>query len=390
MKSFKANTICVVSILLLFLLVMVGMARHRMRQGKAEDHRFEKTDGIVWYDACLFAVEGQGWPEFELEDSFDRLPLKAKGVVRNPVWNLGKFSAGLCVRFRTDTSAIHARWILSQPQLQKPHMPATGVSGLDLYVKDDQEEWKWLATGMPEALENQVELIRELPVQMREYCLYLPLYNGVKEVYLGISKEARCESSPRSEGQSQAILFYGSSITQGASASRCGMTYPAILGRRLNRPVLNLGFSGNGKMEEDVVELLAELDPVIYVIDCLPNMKEDEVTRHVKPLVMRLRQARPRTPIVLAEDRAYGYAFLVSSARQRNETNRAALRKVFDELVNEGIPELYYLPGETQLGEDNLATVDGSHPTDLGFMRMADAFEKVLAPILKTLEESQT
>ena len=116
-------------------------------------------------------------------------------------------------------------------------------------------------------------------------------------------------------------------------------------------------------------------------------MKEDEVSRNVEPLVRILRTARPWTPIVLAEDRTYGHAFLIPSARQRNETSRAALRRVFDALVNEGIPELYYLDGETQLGEDNLATVDGSHPTDLGFMRMADAFEKVLVPILKALEE---
>ena len=160
------------------------------------------------------------------------------------------------------------------------------------------------------------------------------------------------------------------------------MTHPAILGRRFERPIINLGFSGNGRMEPEVATLLAELDPAVYVIDCLPNITADEVTARTKPCVDILRKAHPTTPILLVEDRSYSDSFLVDSKRERNLSSRAALRKVFDELKSSGDENLYYLEGEHLLGDDNEGTVDSSHPTDLGFMRQADAFEKALRPIL--------
>src|SRR5205823_11246646 len=89
------------------------------------------------------------------------------------------------------------------------------------------------------------------------------------------------------------VVFYGTSITQGGCASRPGMVHTAILGRRLDRPVINLGFSGNGKMEPELAALLAELDPAVYVLDCLPNLNAQEIRERVGPFVRTLRQARP-------------------------------------------------------------------------------------------------
>jgi len=353
------------------------------RKVPSEEGQLHEEEGLVWYEAHQLALEGQGWEGEELESAFDRLPARAKGKVRDAVWNLSKDSAGLCVRFRTDSPEIHARWILSDGGLSMPHMPATGVSGLDLYVRDEQGSWRWLATGRPAAQDNKKRLVGDLPVRMRDYCIYLPLYNGLEKMYLGFRKEAGVEPLIRPQERAKPIVFYGTSITQGGCASRTGMVHCAILGRRLDRPVINLGFSGNGRMEASVAQFLADLDPAVYVIDCLPNIKAEEVAERTAPLVRILRDARPETPIVLAEDRTYGHAFLVSSARKRNDTSRAALRKAFEELKAEGVADLHYLPGEMQLGEDNLGTVDGSHPTDLGFIRMADAFEKVLRPILE-------
>ena len=162
------------------------------------------------------------------------------------------------------------------------------------------------------------------------------------------------------------------------------MAHTAILGRRLDRPVINLGFSGNGKLEPELAGLLAELDPAAYVLDCLPNMTAEEVEARVEPFVRALRAAHPGTPIVLAEDRTYANARLVASRRERNVSARAALRRSHDRLVGGGIGGLSYLPGDPQLGDDGEATVDGSHPTDLGFVRMADAFEPALRPLLAT------
>jgi hypothetical protein len=310
------------------------------------------------------------------------LPAKAEGVVRAPVWGLSRQSAGLCVRFVTDAAAIHARWTLTSNNLAMPHMPATGVSGLDLYVHMPDGRWQWVANGRPTQQTNTAALASGLPKGQREYLLYLPLYNGVSSVEVGLAKDAKLMKAPeRPEGARKPIVFYGTSITQGGCASRPGMVHTAILGRRLNMPVINLGFSGNGKMEPEVTALIAEIDAAVYVIDCLPNMTPAEVAERTEPLVKALRKARPHTPILLVEDRTFANAAVFERSRQAHEARRAALRKGYDALKG-GDENLHYLTGDKLIGDDGEGTVDGSHPTDLGFVRQADAFEAALKPLL--------
>jgi hypothetical protein len=264
-------------------------------------------------------------------------------------------------------------------------MPATGVSGLDLYVKDADGKWKWLAVGRPTQFPvNSVTLVKGIPEGRREYFLYLPLYNGVLSVEVGVPEGSVLKKAAPYPKDHKPIVFYGTSITQGGCASRTGMVHTAILGRRLGYPVINLGFSGNGRMEPEMAVLFAELDPSVYVLDCLPNMNGQMVAERVAPFITKLREKHPDTPILLVEDRTYSDAFLVKSRRQRNMEDRQELQKIYSRLKSEGIKNLYYLPGDRLLRDeiDNLATVDGSHPTDLGFMRQADAFYEVLKPIL--------
>ena len=159
------------------------------------------------------------------------------------------------------------------------------------------------------------------------------------------------------------------------------MAHVAILGRWLDRPVINLGFSGNGTMDLSVAELMAELDPAAWVIDCLPNMSPDLVAERTAPLVKTLRQGGCCTPIVLVEDRTYGNAHLVPGGEQIQRQMRAALRTAFDELVVAGDAHLHYQPGSCLLGDDDEGTVDASHPTDLGFHRQARA----MLPLIESL-----
>ncbi|MGP0067720.1 MAG: SGNH/GDSL hydrolase family protein [Isosphaeraceae bacterium] len=364
---------------LILILASLGLAG-------AEDRSDSKTR---WFDARELEVEGKGWTDTRA--FYDRLPARAEGVVRAPVWGLSRDSAGLCIRFVTDATTLQARWTLTSQQLAMPHMPATGVSGLDLYAKADDGRWRWLSVGQPTAIRgNTATLASGLPDGRREYLLYLPLYNGVASLEIGIPADRTiARPAPRAVDRRKPIVFYGTSITQGGCASRPGMAHTAILGRRLDRPVINLGFSGNGVMEPEIATLLAELDPAVYVLDCLPNMTAAEVEQRVEPFVRTLRKAHPSTPIVLAEDRTYSNAWLVTAQRQRNSTSRAALKAAYDRLLASGARNLIYLAGEHQLGDDGEGTVDGSHPTDLGFLRMADAFAGVLGPVLRENLESR-
>lgn len=344
--------------------------------------RRDDGDPTLWYDVQLVGVEGRGWDD--TQSYFDRLPAKAEGVVRPDVWNLSHHSAGMAVRFLTDATTLKARWTLTSENLAMPHMPATGVSGLDLYVRDEAGVWRWLANGRPTAKASTAALYSNIPAGTREYLLYLPLYNGVSAVELGLPEGAvLSKPEPYPAGQEKPLVFYGTSITQGGCASRPGMVHTAILGRRLDRPVINLGFSGNGRMELELAQLMAELDAAAYVIDCLPNIGAAEVAERTEPLVAALRAARPQTPIVLVEDRTYSDAFLNPSKRARHDSSRGALKAAFERLTAAGTGRLYYLAGDDLLGQDNEGTVDSSHPTDLGFLRQADAFEPVLRSALQ-------
>jgi len=336
---------------------------------------------VLWYDIKLLPVEGQAWND--TKSPFDRLPAKAESKVRSAVWNLSRHSAGIAVRFTTDATTINARWTLTSGSLAMPHMPATGVSGLDLYVRDTAGKWRWLACGRPTAKSNNVSLVSGIPAGKRTYMMYLPLYNGVSSVEIGIPKASSLMQPPaRPASHQRPIVFYGTSITHGACASRPGMPHPAILGRWFERPSVNLGFSGNGRMETEVASLLTEIDAAVYVIDCLPNISAKDVLARTKPCVAILRKAHPKTPILLVEDRSYSDSFLLAGKRERNRTSRQALRKMYEELKAAGDDNLYYLKGDHLLGDDNEGTVDSSHPTDLGFMRQAEAFAEVLKPIL--------
>jgi lysophospholipase L1-like esterase len=339
------------------------------------------ADGkVLWYDALSLGLEGRGWTETKAP--YDRLPAAAEGKVPAPVWGLGLNSAGLCVRFVTAAETVQAHWVLRSNTLAMNHMPATGVSGLDLYVKTPDRGWRWLAVGRPESADTTTTLVSGMPPGEREFMLYLPLYNGVSSVKLGVPVGSKLGKAPaRPPERSRPLVFYGTSITQGGCASRPGMVHTAILGRRLNLPVINLGFSGSGRMEVVLAEFLAQLDPCVYVLDCLPNMTAAELSERVEPFVRILRQAHPATPILLVEDRTYANAFILPGTRARNDSSRGAHKAAYERLVAAGVTGLHYLAGEDLLGDDGEATVDGSHPTDLGFVRQADALEKALRPL---------
>ncbi len=347
------------------------------------DPKTAKTEGdppTLWYDIRPLGLEGQGWTDTKAP--FDRLPAKAEKLVRPAVWGLSHHAAGLCVRFVTDAKTLQARWTLTSKNLDMPHMPATGVSGLDLYVKIDGK-YRWVACPRPTAQTNTATLFTGLDGQPHEFLLYLPLYNGVSSVELGLPKDATLRKAPaRPAHQQKPIVFYGTSITQGGCASRPGMVHTAILGRRFDRPIINLGFSGNGKLEPELAKLLGEIDAAVYVLDCLPNLSPKEVAERTVPFVKLLRQARPETPILLVEDRSYTNGHFLKGQAEHNKANRAAFKAGYDALTKEGVKGLSYLRGDLLLGDDTEATVDGSHPTDLGFVRQAELFAEALAPLL--------
>lgn len=336
-------------------------------------------DGLVWHDVTSWGAEGRILPGQERLRWFDRLPASAEKSVTKNVWNLSRHSAGMMVRFKTDATAIHVHYKLYTRKLSMPHMPATGVSGIDLYARDPSGKWRWVQVTRPSSQEIKAKLVDGLAPGLREYAAYLPLYNGVDFLRIGVDPKSRLQHlAPRQKP----IVFYGTSITHGACASRPGMVHTAILGRRFDHPVVNLGFSGNGRMHSEVGDYLLQIDAAAYVIDCLPNMNAAMVTERCIPLVKQLRAAKPDTPVILVEDRRNTNSWILPSRDAHHTANHEALRKAFEQLREEGVNGLYYIPGDSLYGDDGDGATDGSHASDLGFMRQADVFTPILKEAL--------
>ena len=338
-----------------------------------------QSGDIFWYDVSLLPMEGRAYED--RHHAYDRLPARAKEVVEPGVWSLSEDSAGMVVRFVTNANTFKARWSLRGSQLSMAHMPATGVSGLDLYIRDG-DEFRWAGVGRPSRQNGAEDSFVLFPTnEPREYMLYLPLYNGVESLEIGIEKDEFIAPAPeRPSDKRKPIVFYGTSITQGACASRAGATHSAILGRWLDRPIVNLGFSGMGKMFPEFVGLLADIDAACYVIDCGPNMGPDLMQERATDFLTNLRAAKPNTPIVVVES-MYPRQAAYHTSRQDYPYRNAILRKAYEGLANHGEP-WHYIKGDDLYGHDGEGTVDGVHATDLGFMRMAEEFLPVLREAL--------
>ena len=339
------------------------------------------ADGVKWFDATQWPVENKGWTD--VDRYFARFPARSKGVVTDAVWNLSQHSAGEIVRFRTNADTIKVRYNLYSGNLAMAHMPATGVSGLDLYAFDDAtNRWLWVSCTRPSKKEEEQTWISGMERKTRDFVVYLPLYNGVDALSIGVPED--CEFTAMSPRSDKPIVYYGTSIAHGGCASRPGNYYTSMLDRRLNIPVMNLGFSGSARMEIAIADLMAEIDAEIYVIDALPNMSPNLVAERAVPFIKKIRETRPDVPILLVEDRCMSNTWIRPSQQEFHKNNQAELKKAYDELKGED-PNLYYLGTTNLLGEDLDfdGTVDGSHPNDLGMWRQCNALEAAIRPILE-------
>jgi hypothetical protein len=340
----------------------------------------QRATNYHWYnpaEAGMNVIEGQGWPK-EVRDRYDRLPARAEGQVRKDVWDLSRNSAGLMIRFKANTNQIRIRYAISGRQALA-HMPATGVSGVDLYAIDEDGTRRWCAANF--VFGDTVEYkFLNLDKAGREYRLYLPLYNTVKWLEVGVPDSMAFTFLPvRTE---KPVVVYGTSITQGACSSRPGMCWTAILSRKLDQPLINLGFSGNGKLEKEVVDLVKELDARLFVLDCLPNMTDmapGEVKSRIIAAVQSIRQ-KSRAPILLTEHAGYMDGGINLVRRKLYTDVNQWAEDAFAELKRSGVRDIYLLT-KKEIGLEQDMMVDGTHPTDLGMQRYADGYEKCIRKI---------
>lgn len=357
-------------------------------------------------------VHGSGWES--LAGRFVRLEDSAEGLVRKPVWDLSRNSAGLSLVFRSNTRRLELSFDVFGWKGMN-HMPATGVSGVDLFAyKPDGEELWCAAKFMPQFKEEYIEVpgataqtsstpssaqtttaqtstapstaqartVRVTRVaysfeqidyeegcEEYEWHLYLPLYNTVENFRMAVEEGCRLEWVPRDERQP--IVVYGTSIAQGACATRPGMAWTNLVERELRYPVVNLGFSGNGKLEAELFALLDQIDAGVYIIDCLPNIKVTDNFEEKLEAGIKLLREHHSCPILVVDHSGHTNDRTNLSRCFPDELNRrqAALVK---RLRKEGIKQLYYLT-RNEIAWDIDSMVEGIHPNDRGMMQQAEA-----------------
>lgn len=331
---------------------------------------------IVYHDASAFPLLGKATEATATR--YERLPDSLQHISRKPLWDLGRHSAGLAVRFRSNSSCIAARWEVRDNRSMN-HMTPTGIKGLDLYCLQDGE-WIFAGSGRPQGKINKATIVKNMLPQEREYLLYLSLYDGVTSLAIGVDSLSEilqpAVDLPRRE---MPIVFYGTSILQGGCASRPGMAHTNILERRLNRECINLGFSGNALLDLEIAHLMASVDASIFVLDFVPNATVEQMKERADEFYSIIRRKHPHTPILFIEDPIFTHSpfdtRIAKEVKDKNET----LNAIFQSLKQRGEKNIYFLSSRDIIGHDGEATVDGIHFTDLGFMRYAE----VLYPILK-------
>jgi hypothetical protein len=344
-------------------------------------HAASAQEAIRYTDAGSLLMIGKAKKTDSIYQRIDSVETKdmTKAVI-----GLAKNSAGIAILFETNSAVIRAKWKLAN-EVFLSNMTPIAHSGLDLYCFRNGK-WQFVMVAKPaKGLISQDQvIIQNMDSSMKQFMLYLPLYNTVSDLQIGVSEQSILRSPEHPAiNTSKRVVMYGSSILQGASASRPGMAYPAILQRKTGYDVINLGFSGSAKMEMEVAKYLATVPADLYILDCIPNPSPQEIRERSYNFIKYLRQQRPAVPIILIETVSRENGNWDQKIGKNVSSQNEEIRKTYERLKKEGIDNFYYITTDKLMGNDHEATVDGVHLTDLGFMRIADAVLPVLKKAMK-------
>jgi lysophospholipase L1-like esterase len=285
------------------------------------------------------------------------------------------------VRFKTDTTTLKLRIQHSRTEIAMPHMCAVGCSGIDLYAGPPRRMVYWASNKPIQAGPAYVSgYFEKLLRKLREFTLYLPTYNDLRLLEIGLDPDAVIEPPARFR-LAKPVVFYGTSITQGGCASRPGMGYVPMLGRRLGVDVVNLGFSGNGQSDLEVADLIAEIDAACYVNDCVANMDAPGMTERYAAFNERLRARHPHTPLLLLTSIRWAAENFLGD--ERWDAANAIVQQTYRQFRKRGDRNVHFLDCRNSIGrEADHPSVDGVHLTDLGYGQLAAGLAPVLGRIL--------
>ncbi|RZF59489.1 SGNH/GDSL hydrolase family protein [Sphingobacterium corticibacterium] len=323
-------------------------------------------------------IQGRAFPE---SPAFHRIDTAKYANLPITVKQLYTHAAGLFITFRTNSTKLSIDWETADAALGNNSTPIMS-RGFDAYVKEP-DGWRFAGVARPnlKKAESSYTIVENMEKTEKEFLLYFPLYKELRSFQLRIDEEANF--SPTVQQFHKKIIVYGSSIVHGASASRPGLAYPAKISRNMHADVINMGVSGNARMEIAVAQMINDIQNVdLIVMDCVPNCSPEQVTERTFAFVQELRKTHPQTPILMMESiiRQIGN-YNLEWKKKRHEQN-VNFRTEYDRLLAAGYKNLFYLPADHLLGDDYEGTIDGTHPTDVGFERMVKIIQPEIEKIL--------
>ncbi|MCF0174919.1 MAG: SGNH/GDSL hydrolase family protein [Bacteroidales bacterium] len=338
-----------------------------------------------WIDASTLDVYGKAMPT---EETFIRVDVDKYPLANASMNKQGKQCAGLFLHFKTTSSFIYARWTTS-PRNAGDNHDAIGQKGLDLYILRDGK-WLFAGVGRPSMKKepfdhHEHKIVETLPKGDNEFLLYLPLYDSCTSLYIGIEENASLESLPNPFRHK--VLMVGSSIVQGASSSRPGLLFSSQFTRATGIYMINLGFSGNSKMQECLADYLVNVKDVdAIVVDGMSNPNVKEIRSRFDTFISRLREANPGVPIIVLPP-AFRELRLVNTRYNEhfNEQDQAAAEVVAAYIKNhKDDKDFYYLPKvRFNNTADGFQTTDGVHSNDLSYYFFLKDFTPAVTKILK-------
>ena len=319
---------------------------------------------------------------------YTRIPAYLQDSVRPDLWERSQCSSGIGIRFATNSRRIGVKYELLW-DTHLIHMADTGLKGTDLYTLEGDSVWRHVNTNRPYVNNKEEKIVESTYVErldgeMHEYTIYLPLYDGVNELWVKVDSGAVItHGRPDLIDPHRRIVAYGTSILQGGCASRTGMASTNIIGRELNAEVVNIGISGEGKMDSCMARAINEIKDVdLYLLDPVPNCTEMMCDTLTYDFVKIIAQAHPTTPIVMLAGPLYPYSRYDSMFRNYLPAKNDAFRRNYQRLRDEGFKNIYFIESEGLDGVEDDGTVDGIHLTDLGFRHYADFLLPHLREIL--------
>lgn len=315
-----------------------------------------------------------------LPNSYHRIDTAKHENAPSHIKRLLTHGAGLFVTFKSNSSYIKAKWCVTESPALNNLTPIAN-KGLDLYIKNTEGKWQFAGVGRPGNTCSEYTLVENMDDSEKEFLLYLPLYDEVKDLQVGISEGADFSALPN-PFQKQ-IVVYGTSIVHGASASRPGLAYPAQLSRNTGLNFINLGMSGSAKIEPQMADMIAGFQADLFILDYVPNSPADIIEERTASFVKSIRARHPKTPIIVLQSLVRESGFWDQKIGDRVEKQNKQMAIEFEKLRREGDDNIYFIEGKSLIGDDHEGTIDGTHPTDVGFSRMLEKIQPVVMEVLK-------